>query len=136
MCREVEAKVLGLLHISETKRQVSYSDECEYYIISEHNWISLYVEKYETKKESVKAYSSSFKFLTSTKFDPDYVHKLERFNYWSEAKGYSRKSEADHLVMLRYEKIKITLISSSYDRILKIEPLLRTVDFSKYQKEP
>lgn len=132
VCNEVDRKVLGTLKITKVWRWRKYDDECDFEGDLGSEGFSIDIEKYKTEDESKKAFSMDFRHLTSIDFDEESVQYLERNNFWSEAKGYSDSADTDHLIMLRYKNINITLISSNYYLILGLEPLLRSIDFEQH----
>jgi len=131
VCKEVERKISGAIKITKIARRVAYEDECEFYFYSGTDWFSVHLEKYKTEEISKKEFSDEFDFLTLAETYPTSVTQLNRRNFWEEAKGYHKRSDSDHLIMLRHKQVNITLISSSYELVLGIEPLLRTVRFGK-----
>lgn len=134
VCNEVERKISNIIEISKVARRVFNEDNCEFYLYSGKEWLSVDIKKYKTLQLSKKAFSREFNFLTLAKTFPESVRKLDQYNFWNEAKGYFKDLDADHLIMLRYKKINFTLIGSNYNLILKIEPLLRNIKYENYQK--
>jgi len=125
ICNVVETKVRTAVEVSSVKRRLFADTACTLYLFSGRDWFSIDMEKLMSIEESKKKFAMEFDFLTLNETFPDGVKKLHNENFWSEAKGYFREGDSDQLILLRYKNINITLISSSYDLILKIKPLLR-----------
>ncbi len=128
VCREVQNKISGSIEISKVARQAIYDDECDFDFHSGDEWFTISIKKHKTLKESRETFSEEFHFLTFAETYPEAVQYLKKSNYWNEAKGYSQSDDSDHLIMLRHKNITITLISSKYDLILKVESLLREIN--------
>jgi hypothetical protein len=97
-------------------------------------WVSISIERFKTQKKSKEDFSDSFDFLTLNETYPENVRILERYNFWSEAKAYTKIGDSDHLILLRYKTVAVTVISSDYELIERIEPFLRKIEFDRREK--
>jgi hypothetical protein len=132
VCTEIENRISVVVTSSKVGRRALEANLCDVYIYSGKEWFSLKVTKYESLTESAEEFSDSFDLLTLAETYPESVRWLNLDKVWSEAKGYYRKGDSDHLVILRYKKINIQLIGSNYRLLLKVERLLKRIDFEKY----
>lgn len=127
VCHEIESALSAKLKISKFLRRAFSDDECRFEFAVDKESFLLSVEKYGTADEAEKALLTDFDSLTLAETYPENVMRLPRKNYWNQAIGYTSAADSDHLVLLRYRSFVITIISSSYDKILSIEPVLRSI---------
>ena len=130
VCHEIEYALSANLKISKFLRRAFSDEECRFEFEADKESFLLGVEKYGSADEAEKALFADFDFLTLSETYPENVMRLPRKNYWTQAIGY-KSADSDHLVLLRYRSSVITIISSSYDMILSIEPVLRNVRLEK-----
>lgn len=131
VCHEIESALSANLKISKFLRRAFSDDECRFEFAADKESFLLSVEKYSTADEAEKALLADFDFLTLAETYPENVMRLPRKNYWNQAIGYTSAADSDHLVLLRYRSSVITIISSSYDMILSIEPVLKSIRLEK-----
>ncbi len=132
ICKDIGDSVSKAIVISKEWRWLSDIDECTFEVESKTKSLYVSVKKYESLHKTKEEFSFDFDVLTLTELYPKSLKYLKRNQFWSEAKGYHKSSDSDHLVMLRYKKIKITIIGSDYKLLLKVKRLLQSVNFEKY----
>ena len=130
VCHEIESALSANLKISKFLRRAFSDDECRFEFEADKESFLLSVEKYSPADEAEKALLADFDSLTLAETYPENVMRLPRKNYWNQVIGY-KSADSDHLVLLRYRSSVITIISSSYDMILSIEPVLRSIRLEK-----
>jgi len=134
VCKKIEDVVSKKIEISKIRRRVSYQDECILNVKSEKDWFSISVEKYTTIKESKEEFEFEFDSITLAEIYPENVQCVQKNKFWHSAKGYYKETDSDHLVMLRYKNIVVTLIGSNYFQLLKVKSLLKNAPFNKNVK--
>ncbi len=129
VCQEVERKVSEQVKISKAAKPFARDDECYLYFYSGGDWFSIHAKKFESEEESKKEFSFEFDVLALDETYPESVKHLKLHNFWDEAKGFNREPDPDRFIMLRHHSVVLTLISSNYELLEKIEPVLRTIKF-------
>jgi hypothetical protein len=133
ICEEAESKIIQELVGSKLKRRDSYQKDCRFSMTYGSNNILIAIKVFDTEEDSKKEFPKEFDWLTTGIYDPPYGNQLIDLNgRWSDAKGF-KTDDSDHFVLLRYHKTQLTLIGSSYDLLLRVEPILRTLNFEAYE---
>lgn len=126
VCHEIESALSAKLKISKFLRRAFSDDECRFEFEADNESFLISVEKHGTADEAERTLLADFDSLTLAETYPENVMHLPRKNYWNQVIGF-KSADSDHLVLLRYRSSVITIISSSYDMILRIEPVLRSI---------
>lgn len=127
VCHEIESALSANLKISKFLRRAFSDDECRFEFEADNESFLISVEKHGTADEAERTLLADFDSLTLAETYPENVMRLPRKNYWNQAIGYTSAADSDHLVLLRYRSFVITIISSNYDMILSIEPVLKSI---------
>ena len=136
LCKQVDVEVLQPLQPIKVSRKVEYDDECNFrFAVSKNEWILIDIEKFETEEKSHESLASDFRSFTAyddEKKPPKHRYQLiNKDKYWTEAVAY-KNDIPDHFMLLRYRNFTIEILSSNYELLKKIEPLLRNIRFENY----
>lgn len=133
LCESVFASVDSLLNPTKTYRREVYDSDCDFEFRSgEGEGISLTLEKHRTGKESRKAYKEQL--TGGFWFCKKYVSHPFSSKYWDDAALYWSGRPFDNFMVLRKEVFLVTIFTYDPQTFVKLEKLLRDVDFEGLDK--
>lgn len=128
VCRDAEVELTKEFQKWTKTTMKLFGNNCTIEFQMGDDFISVWIQVFETIDESQSEFSSKFDFLTFAETYPKAVKSIKS-TFWNESKGFNHHSDSDRLILLRYKRILITLIGSKYNHLLRSESVLRRIDF-------
>jgi hypothetical protein len=135
LCAEAETKIVETFPGAEAGYRGNYERDCRFSVRYGSDRALIAIEVFDSQQESKAEFSEHFDRLALSDYDPPYGEQhISLYGRWSEARGH-KTDDSDHFIMLRYNKIRLTIIGRNYDLLLRIEPLLGSLNLEKYDAD-
>lgn len=130
LCNNIFDSVDSLMKPTKVYRRHLFTADCDFeFYVDDKTSVLLSIEQYENEKESRESFSeNSFDFYGDSR-KKTRVASFTSFKHWDEIGLFLSKRKHDSYLLIRKRQFLIQIFSDDRQSLLRIEKLLRNIDF-------